>query len=56
MKSMFGSGKVVLAFWLVCLASMVPAAHGQARPSKQPEQEKLIAAAREIMTTARYCA
>jgi general stress protein 26 len=63
MKSLFGSGRTRLTFLLLFLASLLPAVRAQAplakqqAPSaKQSEREKLIAAAREIMATARYCA
>ena len=44
-----------LAFLFVCVAVIFPAAHAQ--ETKKPlTREQLIAAAREIMATARYCA
>lgn len=63
MKSLFGSGRTRLTFLLLFLASLLPAvraqaplAKQQALSAKQSEREKLLAAAREIMTNARYCA
>lgn len=55
MKTYFGSGRSLIAFLLLSIAS-VSAVHAQAPSVKQLEREKLIAAAREIMTNARYCA
>ncbi len=51
MKSMFCSGLAVLLSM-----AMVSAVHAQTPSAQQAEREKLIAAAREIMATARYCA
>lgn len=56
MKSMHRSGRFPFASLLACLALMFSAAAAQDRPLKQSEREKLIAAAREIIATARYCA
>lgn len=56
MKSMSRSGRVVLASLLVSMASIFATVQAQAPPVKQSEREKLIAAAREIMASARYCA
>jgi general stress protein 26 len=56
MKTTFGMIRAgSLAFLFVCVAVIFPAAHAQ--ESKNPlTREQLIAAAREIMATARYCA
>ena len=50
------SRATALAFLLVCVSSIFPTARAQERRSKQSESERLIAAAREIMSAARYCA
>ena len=45
-----------LAFLLLSMAPMYPAGYGQERQADQAERERLIAAARETMASARYCA
>lgn len=57
MKATFGMIRATaLAFLLVCVPSIFPTGHAQEKRSKQSEGERLIAAAREIMSAARYCA
>jgi general stress protein 26 len=45
-----------MAFLLLCMASMASAVQAQTPSAKQLDRERLIAAAREVMATARYCA
>ena len=45
-----------LAFLVTCGAVIVPTAHAQQSGAKSLSRAELIAAAREIMTAARYCA
>src|SRR5438876_8347104 len=52
-----GSGKITLrlqAAALICITLVMPSVRGQ-QPQRR-SNDKLIAAAREIMTTTRYCA
>ena len=57
MKTTFGMIRAgSLAFLFVCVAGIFPAAHAQETGSKPLTRAELIAAAREIMATARYCA
>jgi general stress protein 26 len=53
MKSLNLKRHYCLAALLFCIASLTPSAQGQ--PQRRSKEE-LIAAAREIMTTTRYCA
>jgi general stress protein 26 len=45
-----------VAYLLLCVPLIFHTVPAQGQTSKQAEKEKLIAAAREIMTNARYCA
>jgi general stress protein 26 len=45
-----------IAFLLLSMAPMYSDGYGQGKRAEQAEREKLIAAAREIMAAARYCA
>jgi general stress protein 26 len=57
MKTTFGMIRTTaLTFLLVSVPTIFPTGHAQAKQSKQSEGERLIAAAREIMAAARYCA
>ena len=57
MNSTHGPPKILArAFLLVCLAALTPAIRGQAKQPPRLDRESLIATAREIMKTARYCA
>ncbi len=57
MNSTHGPPKILArAFLLVCLAALTPAIHGQVKQAPRLDRESLIATAREIMKTARYCA
>ncbi len=47
---------IALVFLLLSMAPMYSAGYGQERRAEQSERERLIAAAREIMAAARYCA
>jgi general stress protein 26 len=41
---------------LLCLAVFTPCVHGQVKPAPRQDRQSLLATAREIMKTARYCA
>ena len=57
MKAAFDMTRAIaLAFLLLSTAPMYPATFGQERQTDQAERERRIAAAREIMAAARYCA
>jgi len=57
MKTKFGIIRTTaLVFLLVCVPSILPTGQAQEKRSKQSEGERLIAAAREVMAAARYCA
>ncbi len=43
-------------FLLLCFALITPSVHNQTKPAPRPDRQSLIATAREIMQTARYCA
>jgi general stress protein 26 len=43
-------------FPLLCFAVLTPAIRGQVKHPQHPDRQSLIATAREIMNTARYCA
>ena len=44
------------AVLLLCFAAFTGSIHGQVKPAPRLDRQSLIAAAREIMKTARYCA
>jgi general stress protein 26 len=46
----------VPALLLFCLAACAPAIYAQVKPTPRPDRQTLIATARDIMKTARYCA
>ena len=47
---------LVKAFWLLCLALLTPVTHAQSSQAPRLDRQSLLATAREIMKTARYCA
>ena len=44
------------AFLLLCFAAFTGSVHGQVKPAPRLDRQSLLATAREIMKTARYCA
>jgi general stress protein 26 len=53
-----GTGPQILvnAFSLLCLALLTPVVHAQSKQGPRLDRQSLLATAREIMKTARYCA
>ena len=56
MNSATQSRLIAGAFLILCVAVLTPATHSQVKQAPRLDRQSLIATAREIMKTARYCA